>query len=170
MNFMTGNYVISSWWRKIVSANLIFGTFSSKKTILFGFGKYFTYLESPPNWTYLPNWILEHLPFFRHISLSMIRFRNQTQTWFTSNWNCWNWRFRPKFRPKSGLCAHQHESLIKNPVIIWIRTDSPVNHGHFRRQMSDYWPFRDKYQISSFKHVKGSLSIHWKFNRSNDPI
>ena len=48
MNFMTGNYVISSWWRKIVSVNLIFGTFSPKKTISFGFGKYFTYLESPP--------------------------------------------------------------------------------------------------------------------------
>jgi len=52
MNFMTGNYVISWWYSKTVSANLIFGTFLPRKIILLGFGKYFTNLESPPNSTY----------------------------------------------------------------------------------------------------------------------
>ena len=34
-------------------ANLIFGTFLSRKTILFGFAKYFINLEFPPNSTWV---------------------------------------------------------------------------------------------------------------------
>ena len=113
MNFMTGNYVISSWWRKIVSANLIFETFLPKKTISFGFGKYFTYLESPSNWTYLPNWILEHLPFFRHISLS-------------SPWFDFGTRLRPDLRPTgifeiedSGQNSDQNQSYVHININSW---------------------------------------------------
>ena len=76
-----------------------------------------------------------------------------------------------KFRAKIGVldhiimksrskihCLYENKQTVEWTMLIYVR------------YLSDIWPSRAKYQISSFNHVKGSLSIHWKFNRSNGPI
>ena len=58
---------------KIDSANLIFGTFSPKKTIIIAFGKYFPNFESPPNSTYLYQFFMYRVFFESLMKVKLIQ-------------------------------------------------------------------------------------------------